>query len=147
MWVFPRPISKVQLQNWSVLIDIGHPTSPAYLVKPFLFQCSLVLKQRIDLGFAISMDLMYFMLLSHLDAVAGNSVGQEGDSKCTSSIEMERYIYYCIPLSRNHIILTYYAHPIQRVLTYQILRPNKVRKVLDGICAYVHIPCCTQEPV
>ena len=41
------------------------------------------------------------------------------------------------PLSRNHVILTYYAHPMQRVLTYQILRPKRVRKVLDGICAYV----------
>ncbi len=41
------------------------------------------------------------------------------------------------PLSRNHVILTYYARPLQRVLTYQILRPNRVRKVLDGICAYV----------
>ena len=43
------------------------------------------------------------------------------------------------PLSRNHVILTYYAHPIQCVLTYQILRLNRVRKVLDEICAYVHM--------
>ncbi len=43
------------------------------------------------------------------------------------------------PLSRNHVILTPYAHPIQRVLTYQILRPNRVIKMLDE---YVHMCMC-----
>ncbi len=43
------------------------------------------------------------------------------------------------PSSRNHVILTENTHPIQRILTYQILHPNRVRKVLDGICAYVHM--------
>ncbi len=62
-------------------------------VKPILFQCSPVLKQRTDLEFVISMDLMYSTLLNHLVVVADNSVGQGEDSKCISSIEMERYLY------------------------------------------------------
>ncbi len=46
------------------------------------------------------------------------------------------------PISRNHVMLMHYAHPIQRVLTYQILRPYRVIKVLDGICAYVYVWIC-----
>ncbi len=42
-----------------------------------------------------------------------------------------------LPSLRNYVILTQFAHPIQRVLMHQILRPTRVIRVLDEICAHV----------
>ncbi len=54
---------------------------------------------------------------------------------CGKDVQSQRewVVTWISPLTRNHVILMYYAHPIQRILTYQILCLNRVRKVLDGI--------------